>query len=54
MWEIKVTTFRVEVAQKKDNESVNSADNSTRKYVQLAVKDHLFPETNANNRYITF
>jgi hypothetical protein len=38
MWEIKVTTFRVEVAQKKDNESVNSADNSPREDVLISSK----------------
>jgi len=38
MWEIKMTTFQVEVAQKKDNESVNSADNSTRKDVLVSSK----------------
>jgi hypothetical protein len=38
MWKIKVTTFRVEVAQKKENESVNSADNSTREDVLVSSK----------------
>jgi hypothetical protein len=38
MWEIKVTTIWMEVAQKKDHDSVNSADNSTRKDVLVSSK----------------
>jgi hypothetical protein len=38
MWEIKVTTVCMEEAQKKDHESVNSADNSTREDVSVSSK----------------
>jgi hypothetical protein len=38
MWEIKVTSVWKEVARKKDHESVNSANNSTREDVLVSSK----------------
>jgi hypothetical protein len=40
---IKVTTVWMEVAQKKDHESVNSADNSTRENVLVSSKTPSVP-----------